>query len=276
MSSERPLKPGQERYLHGHHDSAVRIHARRTVENSAAYLKPHLAAGKSLLDVGSGPGTITIDFAQRLAPGKVIGLDPSVEVVASATELALQKGIQNVEFAAGNIYELPFPDNSFDIVHAHQVLQYMSEPELALAEMGRVTKPGGIVAARDVDYGGCRWFPWIEPIEEWRDLYQEVARYGGGEPDAGPQLKTWALNSGAFSKVETSASIWCFSTDEEREWWGGAWADRVLFSSFRDNALESGYADEAMLDRISVAWREWAAAENGIFNLPHNEILCFK
>jgi hypothetical protein len=55
-------------YTHGHHESVLRSHAWRTVENSAAYLVPHLRPGLSLLDVGSGPGTITVDLAERLAP----------------------------------------------------------------------------------------------------------------------------------------------------------------------------------------------------------------
>ena len=52
-----------EDYMHGHHSSVVSSHARRTAENSVAYLLPHLRAGMSLLDVGCGPGTITVDLA---------------------------------------------------------------------------------------------------------------------------------------------------------------------------------------------------------------------
>ena len=71
-------------YTHGHHESVLRSHRWRTVENSAAYLIPHLRPGLSLLDVGCGPGTITADFAGRLAPGRVCGIDPSADVVAAA------------------------------------------------------------------------------------------------------------------------------------------------------------------------------------------------
>ena len=56
----------QPRYTHGHHESVLKSHTWRTIGNSAAYLEPQLAAGLSLLDVGCGPGTITVEFADRL------------------------------------------------------------------------------------------------------------------------------------------------------------------------------------------------------------------
>ena len=62
-------------YTHGHHESVLRSHTWRTAENSAAYLLGHVVAGMDLLDVGCGPGTITVDLAKRVAPGQVIGVD---------------------------------------------------------------------------------------------------------------------------------------------------------------------------------------------------------
>ena len=61
-------------YTHGHHESVLRSHTWRTLENSAAYLIDELQPGRSLLDIGCGPGTITLDFAARLAPGVVTGI----------------------------------------------------------------------------------------------------------------------------------------------------------------------------------------------------------
>ena len=67
-------------YTHGHHESVVRAHASRTAGNSAAFVIPHLTAGTSVLDVGCGPGSITCDFAELVAPAKVVGLDRSAEI----------------------------------------------------------------------------------------------------------------------------------------------------------------------------------------------------
>lgn len=62
-------------YTHGHHESVLRAHRRRTAKDSAGYLLPHLQPGMSLLDVGCGPGTITVDLAARVAPGRVTAVE---------------------------------------------------------------------------------------------------------------------------------------------------------------------------------------------------------
>ena len=127
-------------YTHGHHESVLRSHRWRTVENSAAYLVPALERGQRVLDVGCGPGTITVDLAARVAPGEVVGLDASAAVLELARAAADEAGVANVSFRTGDATALPFEDGSFDVVHAHQVLQHLSDPVAALREMRRVTR----------------------------------------------------------------------------------------------------------------------------------------
>jgi SAM-dependent methyltransferase len=71
-------------YTHGHHESVLRSHKWRTVDNSAAYLSPRLTDGMSVLDLGCGPGTITADIGRRVAPGRVLGIDVSATVIEEA------------------------------------------------------------------------------------------------------------------------------------------------------------------------------------------------
>jgi SAM-dependent methyltransferase len=261
-----------ERYTHGHHESVLRSHTWRTVENSAAYLIPFLQPGAAVLDVGSGPGTITVDLAERVAPGPVVGIDASEEIVERASALAESRGVPNVRFETGDAYHLDVPDDTYDVVHAHQVLQHMGDPVAVLAEFRRVTKPGGVVAVRDVDWGGTIWSPQIPGLDEWMRVNQAVQRSNGGDPLAGRRLKGWALRAG-FSRVDSSASIWCFASDEERAWWGESWSVRAVESDFGRHAREGGFADERALDDISAAWLEWAASEDGWYAMPHGEII---
>jgi ubiquinone/menaquinone biosynthesis C-methylase UbiE len=144
-------------YTHGHHESVLRSHKWRTVDNSAAYLVPHLTSGTSVLDLGCGPGTITADIGRRVAPGRVLGVDASAAVIDETRRDA--GGGPNVEFSVGDLYALEIDDHTFDIVHAHQVLQHLPDPVRALREMKRLCKPGGLVAARDGDYGAFAGTP---------------------------------------------------------------------------------------------------------------------
>src|SRR5690606_11356667 len=164
----------RDRYTHGHHASVVRSHSWRTVDNSAAYLKPHLVPGASVLDVGCGPGTITLDIAARVFPARVIGLDASDAVIASATALAVERGVSNVEFVTGNAYELEFDDHSFDVIHAHQVLQHVSRPVDLLRELRHVRTTDGVVGVREVDYGSSFWYPQSDGLTAWLQTLSAV------------------------------------------------------------------------------------------------------
>jgi len=261
-----------DEYTHGHHESVLRVHRRRTVENSAAYLLPELRPGLSVLDVGAGPGTISVDLARHVAPGRVHAIDASADVVAHAEADRVAQGVENLSYAVDDAYALSSDDDAWDVVHAHQVLQHLTRPVDALREFRRVVKPGGVVAVRDVDYEGTIWWPRIPGLDEWREVYLAVHRGTSGDPAAGRQLKSWARAAG-FADVESSASVWLFESPSARSWWGGAWAERALHSSFADNALRLGIADQAALERISAAWREWAAEEDGWFLMPHGEVL---
>lgn len=258
-------------YTHGHHESVLRSHRWRTAENSAAYLLPHLKPHMKVLEVGAGPGTISADLAA------MVGHLTATEVTAEALELAraeiAARGLTNVDFAVADVHALDYPDDTFCVVHAHQVLQHVGDPVRALREMRRVTRPDGYVAVRDSDYAAFAWYPRLPALEAWMELYQRLARANGGEPDAGRRLLSWAREAG-FTDITATSSTWCFATDGDRQWWGGMWAERILRSDMARQALASGAATRSDLQRISDGWREWAASGDGWMSILHGEILC--
>ena len=262
-------------YIHGHHESVLRSHAWRTAENSAAHLLPSLRPDHRVLDIGCGPGTISADLAALVPQGRVTAVDYASGIVEQAAEEARARGLTNMTFAVADVHDLSYEDDAFDVVHAHQVLQHVGDPVQALREMRRVAKPGGVVAVRDSDYRAFTWFPESEGLTAWLDLYEEVARAGGGEPDAGRRLKAWALRAGFDeSKVEATSSTWTFSNEQDRAWWGGLWADRSLHSDFAKQAVAGGHATREALQAISEAWRTWGANPESWLMIPHGEILC--
>jgi ubiquinone/menaquinone biosynthesis C-methylase UbiE len=261
-------------YTHGHHESVLRSHRWRTAANSAGYLLPHLHPGMSLLDVGCGPGTITADLAELVAPGPVTAVEasPGVLTAARAQTDVVAAGREQVRFVASDVHALGLADGAFDVVHAHQVLQHVSDPVLALREMRRVCVPGGVVAVRDSDYAAFTWWPAVPELDEWLRLYRSLARANHGEPDAGRRLLSWARAAG-FGDVTATSSTWCFATTRDRRWWGETWAERLVDSALAEQAVSCGAASRSDLERIAEGWRTWAAAEDGWMSLLHGEVL---
>lgn len=249
----------------------LRSHRWRTAQNSAAYLLGHLGPAQRLLDVGCGPGTITADLAARV--GEVVAVDNAEPALAACRDELERRSASNVEVRSADVYALPFPDGAFDVVHAHQVLQHLSDPAAALAEMRRVCRPGGLVAARDGDYPAMAWYPADPLLDRWMAVYLAVARANRGEPAAGRRLLAWARAAG-FADVDCSASAWCHAGPDERDWWGGMWADRVTSSAFAGQAVAGGHAARHELEAMAAAWRRWADDPDGWFMSPHGEIVC--
>ena len=187
-------------YTHGHHETVLRSHNVRDIANSAEYLRPYLGASTRLLDVGAGPGSITVDFAGIVAHVTATEIDENA--LSLSERLAADRGLTTLSFSVEDVHALSFPDESFDVVHAHQVLQHVGDPVQALREMRRVTVPGGVVAARDADYAGFVWFPVLPELDRWLALYRAAARANGGEPDAGRRLLAWARAAGFSDGVD--------------------------------------------------------------------------
>ncbi len=260
-------------YTHGHAEPVLRSHRWRTATNSAAYLLPHLRPGLSLLDIGCGPGTITADLARLVTPGEVTAIEVTEEALRGAREEAARRQQAGITFRLGDVHSLDLPDDSVDVVHAHQVLQHLGDPVQALREMRRVCRPGGIVAVRDGDYAGFTWWPEVPELNTWLALYNSAARTNGGEPNAGRRLLGWARAAG-FTSVTATSSTWCYATPDDRAWWGGIWADRITGSALSRQLQASGLAEVDDLTRIAEGWQQWAAAEDGWFSVLHGELLC--
>ncbi|OCH87947.1 UbiE/COQ5 family methyltransferase [Obba rivulosa] len=261
-------------YMNDHSEAVLHTYKWRTAENSVAYLLPHIQPHMHILDVGCGPGTISIDLATRVPHGRVVGVDYTPEPLANGRALAAERGVTNIDFAVGNALALDFPDNTFDLVCVHQVLVHSSDPVQALREMRRVAKPGGIVAAKEGDVQVMVWHPENEGLQVWRDVTMKIARSRGVEMNAGRRVLSWALQAGfPRESIVCSASAYCFSTPEEREYWGGTMGERT-YGSLRKAAIGGGHATEEELKAIAEGWKQWVAQEDGWFAAISGEILC--
>lgn len=262
----------QATYSHGHHPSVISTHARRTAQNSAGFLLPHLKPTDRILDLGCGPGTISVDLAALCPQGSLLGIDAVESILSQARSVAESRNVTNISFETGDANKLRFPDGEFDVVFCHQLLQHVKDPVGVLREMRRVCKKGGLVAAREADYGSFVWFPRPAELDTWAELYQKVAQSNGGEPNAGRYMHIWAREAG-LSPVETSWGSWCFTGTGAKDW-AESWAGRSVHSDFAKGALRLGLVDEKGLSAVSEGWKRWAGERDGIFVVGNGEILC--
>jgi ubiquinone/menaquinone biosynthesis C-methylase UbiE len=127
--------------------------ANRDARRFLPFLLPHVRSGVDVLDVGCGVGSIALDLAPAVAPGRVVGIDADSEQIGQAKRSAAERAIENVEFFTSSVYELPFADASFDVAYANAVLMYVRDQVRALAEMRRVLRLAGLAAVIDDDLG---------------------------------------------------------------------------------------------------------------------------
>lgn len=269
-----PDSPDTSRYAHGHHPSVLAAHARRGLSDSAPHLRPHLRAGQRILDIGSGPGSITLELAREVGPdGHVLGLDFA----------AAEAGVENVDFEVADLFALR-PDSDvlagaaaadgFDVVHAHQVLHHLTDPAGAVRVMASLLRPGGILSLREIDFGVTTWAPANPGLQRWLDTLRGYMLAEGQHPDAGRSLPHWVVAAGLPGEdIQVGGSGWFHATAEARARLGHSWAERVLASSYADQAKAHGLLDDAGLRAVAQAWEAFAEAAEGSFLQQHTEVI---
>jgi len=171
-----------------------------------------------LLDCGCGEGTITVGLAETVAPGQVIGIDVSPKAVESARKLVETRGLSNVRIEIENVYNLPFPAESFDAVFTHTLFEYLKDKPRAINQILRVLRPGGVVGIRSPIWDAKIMEPTDPLLERFWKLMIKIRDGLGGDSSVGRRL-TGILKREGFKRVEASASFMCYSTDEKKRWY---------------------------------------------------------
>ena len=153
--------------------------SKRTLEKDIPELKGYLSPGIKVLDIGCGPGTITMDVAAAVSPGEVIGIDPVEDRLAKAKDWESKVSTAgNISFKTGDCHRLDFPEDAFDLVYSHTVAHFFLDPVEALKEQKRVVKPGGWVIASGVrDPAVLTRYP---PCPNWDKAWKALGLYHDG------------------------------------------------------------------------------------------------
>jgi len=149
-----------------HDDKKVRDgYASRSLDKSYPALKDYLKEGDVVLDMGCGPGTITMGVAEFVKPGRVVGVDIAEGAIADAREKAKEAKLENIEFLVANAADLQLEVDTFDFCYEHAVLKWLRDPRAVLTEMHRVTKPSGTVVV-SVGWGQHFMYPRCPNVEK--------------------------------------------------------------------------------------------------------------
>ena len=216
-----------------------------------------LVRGQRALDVGCGPGALTAHLVARLGPTAVSAVDPSPTFVAAA-----RARFPEVDVRSGTAEYLPFPADSFDIALAQLAVHFMTDPAAGLREMGRVTRPGGVVAAcvwDDAQGGGPLTTFWRAVRDVDPAARDEAHLAGAGEGDLARLCGVAGLTGIEPSTVTVTVPFADFA-----DWWepftlgvgpAGAYVDQL--DDAQREAVRRRCAELLPPTRIVIPARAW-------------------
>lgn len=156
-----------------------------------------LDRGMQCLDVGCGGGNVTLFMAEMVGErGKVVGTDFDEGMLALARQDAAVKGYRNVEFRCADA-RMCQEQGAYDLVYARFVLTHLYDPEKCVDAMLQACKPTGVIVVEDIEFAGSFCYPRSAAYDKYVELYQEVVRRRGGDPNIGPKLPGMLRKAGA-------------------------------------------------------------------------------
>jgi ubiquinone/menaquinone biosynthesis C-methylase UbiE len=227
----------------------------RSAAEYADFVLPLIRAGDRVIDVGCGPGSITVGLAHAR---HVIGVDRDEAEFTDAREYAVKGGIDNVEFREGSIYQLDFGDASFDVCTLFSMLETLDDPLAGLAEVRRLVKPGGLVGASSIEYGGLILHGPDEPLlRRFYELRLQLwEAQGDVHPYRGRELRG-QLEAAEFTQVEARTTYFSYGTEERVRTFGLGRAADCRNEWYRGGLAEHELATEDEIDMLEQAWIRW-------------------
>jgi SAM-dependent methyltransferase len=229
----------------------------RSAAEYADFVLPAIGGGDRVIDVGCGPGSISLGLAQ--VAGHVTGIDVDEAELADARAYAAKHGIDNVEFMQGSIYDLDFPDASINVCTLFSMMETLDDPLAGLAEVRRVVTPGGLVGASSIEYGGLVLHGPDEQL--LRRFYELRLQLWEAQGDVhfyrGRELRGLLLAAG-FENVEAGLRYFSYGSEERVRTFGLGRAADCRDEWYVEGLAKHGLADQDEIDELEQAWMRWA------------------
>lgn len=238
----------------------------RSAADYADFLLPHLTREMVMLDGGCGSGTITVGLADHVA--SIVGIDRE-EDFSDAVEYAAAVGASGISFQIGDLYSLEFPDAHFDACLCHSALEALTDPLRGLTEIARVLKPGAVVGAASVEYGGIIIAG--DNVAPLRRFYQIREKLWELEVVANPYLGRnlrGLLNRIGFKDVIATTKYFSYGTADSVAKFGSGRAADCVDLWYSNSAVSHGLASADELQDIRCAWESWSRSPSAYLAFP--------
>ena len=264
-------------YTQGHTDEVTSSHKQRTITTSAQFLLPHLKPHFSLLDVGCGPGTITVGFTEHLPSGSVTGIDISDTLISQISSTFPPSKYPKLKFEVGNVLDgLKYDDETFDVVYTHQTILHIPDPVKAMKEARRVLKPGGMLAMRESDHPD--WYPDCPGMKKSMDaLHKMVISTGAPGFGGGRKIHAWARQAGfERSKMHLTGSASMRNGEQERRADVERQIAKLRGKGVGDKFKELGILNEEEIEEIVKDLERWRDDVDGWSVVWECEVVAYK
>jgi len=247
-------------YVLGTHDQEL---ARLGVQHRAwrpvvldCWKQAGITNGSRVLDVGAGPGYATVDLAEIVGPGgRVVAVERSSNFVNAIKSAIQTQSLSNVDVHELDLMNDDLPDGPFDFSWCRWVLCFVSDPELLVKKISRVTRRGGRAIFHEYShYTTWRFFPQRASLEEFRNHVIATWREAGGEPDTGRQLPSWLTKNGFIVRT-VAPRIFCLQSNDYMWQWPAQFIHVNLLRLQELGRIDAAFADKVRAD-LTAAEKE--------------------
>ena len=244
-------------YPFGYNSAAMSILEGRTVQQEAATFLQYLMPNMQLLDVGCGPGNITLGFAEILNQGCVWGIDIEPSQIEISKNKKSESGLKNCQFQVANIRSLPFEEQSFDAIWISHVLLNLEQHEMIITELNRVLKKNGIIGIHEPYTEASLIHPRGTALDIFHKIQSRSVSFNGGDPNIGKRLPKLLVDN-SFEVIEISAVPFVGNTPEQRILKAEKHARLWEESDFPKQALQQRWISEETYHTLPAKIREEA------------------